>query len=298
MIGEHFVDVDGINTRYLQAGEAGPPLVLVHGGHFGRGASADDWGPVLPRLAERFRVFALDKIGCGHTDNPVRDEDYVINATVRHLIGFIRALDLGAVHLAGHSRGGYGVVRAALEAPEIARSITVVASATLIIPPNPIYQRWQEEARAIADPRERIRHLTRANSHSGDHITDDFIDARLAIDELPKTRAANEKMQGGLWQRFKDDLVAQQEVTWRLIGERGLPAPTLVLWGTADPSARLDPIGFEAMRRLLPAAPRAEAHLFTHAGHYIFREQADRFADVLSDFVIRSEPDHATVRNS
>ena len=33
------IDVDGISTRYLTAGDIGPPLVLLHG----VGTSADEW---------------------------------------------------------------------------------------------------------------------------------------------------------------------------------------------------------------------------------------------------------------
>ena len=59
-----YVDVNGIRTRYLEAG-TGEPLLLVHGGGFGRcyNASANDWDLNIDGFAKSFHVFAIDKIG-------------------------------------------------------------------------------------------------------------------------------------------------------------------------------------------------------------------------------------------
>lgn len=48
---------------------AGPPLVLLHGW----GMHSGLWGPVLPRLAARFRVHAVDLPGHGHSASKAHD---------------------------------------------------------------------------------------------------------------------------------------------------------------------------------------------------------------------------------
>ena len=53
-MGASFVDVDGIRTRYLHAGD-GPPLLLIHG----LGISADCWFYNVDVLARHFSVCAL-----------------------------------------------------------------------------------------------------------------------------------------------------------------------------------------------------------------------------------------------
>jgi pimeloyl-ACP methyl ester carboxylesterase len=96
MRGERFVDVDGIRTRYFDKG-SGEILVLFHGSHLGTNdacESALDWELNYDSLAEWFRVIAVDKLGQGHTDNPKRDEDYTMAATVRHAYQFLQALGL------------------------------------------------------------------------------------------------------------------------------------------------------------------------------------------------------------
>ena len=72
MTGARFIDVDGIRTRYFEKG-GGEALVLFHGSHFGTTDACDsaiDWELNFDRLAQWFRVIAVDKLGQGHTDNP------------------------------------------------------------------------------------------------------------------------------------------------------------------------------------------------------------------------------------
>ena len=74
------VDVDGIDTRYYEAGQ-GEPIVFIYGGNFGSADSASSapvWSLNFLPLSERFKVIALDKLGQGHTGNPKRNEDYTM----------------------------------------------------------------------------------------------------------------------------------------------------------------------------------------------------------------------------
>ncbi len=58
-VQERTIDVEGLRTRYLTAGDDGPPLVLLHG----VGTSAGEWSWVLPGLALNHRVYAVDLPG-------------------------------------------------------------------------------------------------------------------------------------------------------------------------------------------------------------------------------------------
>lgn len=59
-VEEQKIEVDGLLTRYLTAGE-GSPLLLLHA----LGESALDWHWVLPDLARTRRVYAPDLPGFG-----------------------------------------------------------------------------------------------------------------------------------------------------------------------------------------------------------------------------------------
>lgn len=60
---EHRVDVAGVSTTVLRTGD-GPPLVLLHGGIEIGGAY---WAPLIPALAQRYRVIVPDLPGLGES---------------------------------------------------------------------------------------------------------------------------------------------------------------------------------------------------------------------------------------
>src|SRR5690606_32072793 len=64
-----YAEVNGLSLYYESHGE-GPPLILLHGGL----GSGEMFGPVLPALAARHRVIAVDLQGHGRTadiDRPI-----------------------------------------------------------------------------------------------------------------------------------------------------------------------------------------------------------------------------------
>ena len=81
------------------------------------GENAEDWDLNFPVLARRFKVILIDRIGQGYTDNPKRDEDCTMAASVRHVTRFLALLGKGPYNLVGHSRGGYVAARIALDTP-------------------------------------------------------------------------------------------------------------------------------------------------------------------------------------
>jgi 2-hydroxy-6-oxonona-2,4-dienedioate hydrolase len=285
---EKYVDAGGIRTRYLEAG-SGDPFVLVHGGEFGRFANANDWEPLIERLAARgFRVLAIDKIGNGFSDHPQREEDLLIGLTVRHIRDFIEALGLKAVHIAGHSRGGFTVTSLALDFPELVKTLVVVSSGTTMARFNPIYEKWNQEAAKINDPRERARYQIASNSFDTAHITESFLDLFVKITDLPQTQKTSRLMVGGARARFLADVAERQKLVCGRIEKGEIKAPTLVMWGLNDPSATFDPVGLSAINLFLPNAPKAEAHVFGRAGHYVYREQPEGFAEVVAGYIART----------
>jgi pimeloyl-ACP methyl ester carboxylesterase len=279
-----FVNVQGINTRYFEAG-AGEPLLLIHGGSFGYFENAEDWDRNFDVLAQHYHVFAIDKIGCGWSDNPPTIEDYYIGATVQHAYDFIQTMGLGPVHVAGHSRGGYTATRLTLEHPEVVQTLIIVDSSTLMTPSNPQYQVWDAEAAKIPDIRERYFYLESVNSYSDEHLDQRHMDAILAIVALPKTIEANAIMEGGQVAKHNAELVERQQETHAWIREGRLRRPTLLVWAFNDPSATMDRCGIPAMKLILPNVPNSSMHIVNRAGHYSFREQAEEFNQVVLDFI-------------
>ena len=89
---ERRIDVDGLPTRYLTAGEDdGPPLILLHG----VGDNALDWRWVTPALARSRRVYAPDLPGAGENAKPRADADhYSPGFFGRFAVAFLDALGI------------------------------------------------------------------------------------------------------------------------------------------------------------------------------------------------------------
>jgi pimeloyl-ACP methyl ester carboxylesterase len=287
MTGERFVDVDGVRTRFFDKGD-GEVLVLVHGSHVGTNdacESALDWELNFNRLAEWFRVIAVDKLGQGHTDNPKRDEDYTMTAIVRHAYRFLLALGLKDVHVIGHSRGGYVVARLALEHPEIIRSCIIVDSGTLAPGPSET-EHIMSRAPQPRLTRESQRWVLEHFSYSGRHITDSWLAAATEIANLSKYREAVRKMydQGLRDKQFLPQLALEKEQSLNWIIQGRLTTPTLVVWGYNDPTAALKR-GQHLFELIAARTAVAEMHVINQAGHFCYREQPETFNQVIRGFV-------------
>ena len=109
-----WLDVDGRAVHVVEAGEGdGVALVLVHGAS---GNVRDFALSVLPELARRHRVVAIDRPGFGYSQ-PLPDHGWRLADQVTVLRGAVRALGHRRYVLAGHSYGGSLVMRWALEHP-------------------------------------------------------------------------------------------------------------------------------------------------------------------------------------
>ena len=121
-VEERRVEVQGLPTRYLAAGE-GPPLVLLHA----LGESALDWRWVLPALTRTYSVYAPDLPGFGDSAKPL--VDYSPTFFARFISGYLDALGLERAAVAGNSLGGLVALRLALSEPERVSALGLIDSA-------------------------------------------------------------------------------------------------------------------------------------------------------------------------
>ena len=116
------VTVGGTRVSYHQKGR-GQDVVLVHGGM----GSAEDFEPVLDRLAVDFRVTAIDRPGFGLSGARGDDPTYPGNA--RLVAGAVRALALARPVVVGHSHGGGVALAIAEDHPDVPGALVLLAPA-------------------------------------------------------------------------------------------------------------------------------------------------------------------------
>ena len=285
-----YIDVGGRRTRYYENG-SGEPLVLVHGGQYGSLFSLDSWSLNLPALAERFHVYAIDKLGQGYTDNPESEADYSIEALVRHLADSLEILGVKGAHLVGHSRGALAALRVAQDYPGLAKSLVLMDTNT-VAPNDPSlgYQSFYGEVERKTPPGppslETVRVEPEANSYGNAHLTANFLDRMLKIARLPKTAEGAELMKTLFMSTFQPSLDRTKAEALGALEAHGSPVPTLIIWGFNDPSAPLV-LGHRLMEIVSAKTPQTEMHVLNQAGHYSFREQPEAFHQILSAFCLR-----------
>jgi 2-hydroxy-6-oxonona-2,4-dienedioate hydrolase len=265
-----FIDVAGVRTRYLHAGDDSlPPLVLLHGsaGH------AEAYVRNLDAHSDHFSVWAIDMLGHGFTDRPGHPLE--VAHYVEHLLAFLDTIGADSVHLSGESLGGWVATRAAIDHPErIERLVLNTAGGSQ------------------ADPAvmERIRTLSMAAAEQPDW---DTVEARILwlmadkernYDDIVASRQAIYRRPG-----FVDamsDILALQDPEIRARNiitpeEYGaIKAPTLVLWTSDDPTADVT-----EGRRIASMIPGAEFVVMEGCGHWPQYEDPEEFNRIHLDFL-------------
>src|SRR5712672_3242999 len=91
-------EVDGVRVHYLTAGQ-GPTVILLHG----YAETSRMWRPIIPQLAERFKVIAPDLPGIGDSAIPAGGLDMKSAATSIHAL--VRILGVEKARVVGHDIG-------------------------------------------------------------------------------------------------------------------------------------------------------------------------------------------------
>jgi pimeloyl-ACP methyl ester carboxylesterase len=239
-------------------GGRGAPLVFVHG--FGTEAAVN-WYAQLPGFASQFDVLAPDLPGFGASER--LPQTNCIALQVRCLRTLLDDLGIERIALVGHSMGGWISLAFASAYPERVERLVVVDAAGLRFDPDMTLERALLPA-TVDD----VRLLIRANFQRPMRLP-----AFVLRDLLRVARR---------------DAVPREELLRRLVyGDEHLDdrlgsimAPTLVVWGAADP---LTPLALG--ERIVASVPGARLVVFDDCAHSPNVEQPDRFNTLLRDFL-------------
>src|SRR5713226_10712938 len=114
-----YAELNGINLYYETHG-SGRPLILLHGGL----GSGEMFGPVLPMLAGRHQVIAVDLQGHGRTADIDRPID--VRLMAGDIAALIEHLGLDKPDVMGFSLGGGVALQTAVKYPDKVRRLVVV----------------------------------------------------------------------------------------------------------------------------------------------------------------------------
>jgi len=279
-----FAGAAGMRLHYHEAGPpAAPPVVLLHGG--GPGASGwSNFGRNLPVFAGHFRTLLVDQPGFGQSDRPPVTGNYFTFAADA-LAGLLKTLGIDRVHLIGNSLGGGTAVRFALNHPERAGRLVLMAPGGLglnVFAPDPTegVRRLMEFSAPPGPSREKMAAFLRTLVHDQRLITDELVDERFAAASDPAALAAL----AALGASFFDPATAEDGMLWR--EAHRLRNRVLLIWGRED---RVNPL--DGALVAVKLIRRAQLHVFGGCGHWAQLEKFGEFNRLAISFL---EGDAAT----
>jgi pimeloyl-ACP methyl ester carboxylesterase len=267
-----FVQVDGLNTRYIEYG-SGPAVILLHGASLG--SSADVFARNLAPLAHAgLRVIAFDQPGFGFTDNPT---DYSVAYRRRFIMMFMDALALERAALIGHSQAGNMAVALVFDHPQRISKVMILGTGSLL-PPAPAGQKEKvaregEEGTPTEPTLEQTRALLEHNLYNHQLITPEALELRqrmsvgknfeafLRRGQAPRGGVAKDAKP--LWQRLVD-----------------LPCPLLMIFGKNDRGN-----AFERAAQLKENYPQLDLHILDRCKHLVPWDVMDEFHHLAAKFL-------------
>jgi pimeloyl-ACP methyl ester carboxylesterase len=246
---------------------AGPPVVLLHG----QPGNAGDWGPVMSRLRDRFRLIAPDRPGYGRTRG--RAVGFADNASA--VVALLDRLGIESALVVGHSWASGVALAAAARFPERVTGLVLAAPVSPAIPPS-------AADRLLAHPR-----IGRAAVHVGFGVASLGLAlppvrslAHRAVRELPPEQVAatvEEWRTAGVWKSFyAEQRFLITELPTLAPQVRGLATRATILYGERDRIA--PPAHALSLRRSLPDSRLVTAD---RAGHMLPQQRPELVAEAI-----------------
>jgi 3-oxoadipate enol-lactonase len=253
------IRVGDIALNYEEAG-SGTPLVLTHG----LGSDLHYWDDVVEALARHHRVVRWDVRGFGESDKP--PGPYSPDGFAGDLIGLLDALGIARAHLAGLSMGGVISQRAALDAPQRARSLILSSTSSEVGAEAAAH--WQRLADRIEQ-----RGFDAGSADASRSVSATFAAAHPgAVVRLTEQTRRNDP------RAYAAAARAMSAYQWTAQLAR-LTVPVLLLQGLAD---QLTPPGGSV--KMSRALPHARLLMFPDTGHNLPVEQPFTFTVALLAF--------------
>jgi 3-oxoadipate enol-lactonase len=239
---------------------SGRPLLLV----MGLGYARWGWGPIVPLLAERYRVLAFDNRGIGESDKP--EGPYTARAMADDALQVLDEAGVESAHVFGVSLGGMVAQELAIAAPErvdkLVLGCTHPGAGDGYPMPEVTVRLFQEGP--SKDPATALRLFVENSMVARGAVVEDVYAGRLANPPDPDG-----------WQAQ-----AAAGATFAGVDQTLIARPTLVITGTDDNV--VDPRNSDVLAERIPGARLARVE---GTGHLFFWEQPAEVVKIVSDFL-------------
>ena len=267
---QDFLDVNGIRTRYVQAGpQDAPAVVMLHG----TSGTWETFCANIPVLSQHFNCYAIDMVGSGFTGKP--DVDYEIPVYVAHVRDFMKAVGLTHASFIGVSLGAWIACKLALDNPELVDKLVLLAASGMFADKTTMGDIRNRRGKAVDNPNwENISTIFVSLIYEERNRIPDIIAVRQATYQLPEMKRAMEHVLCLQDPEIRPrNLIPEQD--WKRIA-----APTLIIAAPDDK----DTFYQTALKagKLIPNAKVVEKKGVKHWAHF---EEPEFFNNVSLDFL-------------
>ncbi|GAA2878743.1 alpha/beta hydrolase [Streptomyces mexicanus] len=281
-----WVDADGVRLHAVEGGQPeGPAVVLLAG--FPQTWWA--WRTVMPNLADRFHVIAIDLPGQGHSERP--DISYDTHTVAAHVQAAVEALGVSTYWLVAHDIGAWVAFSLALQYQSRLRGLALLDAGipgitlpdAVPIDPERAWKTWHFAFHLVPDlpetllagrEREYVGWFLKVKALSSDTFDD------ADIEHYAASVAADGGLRASL--AYYRDAAESARKNHEALQRQSLSVPVL---GISSSHGSIP----DMAASIKPWADHATGIVVPDAGHFIPDEQPDAVAAALTDFITEAD---------
>lgn len=264
------IQLNGMSYSYSSTGE-GPALLLLHGFT----GCKENWLFLINRLAEQYRVIALDLPGHGKTESPTDLARYTMESVCKDIDQLLNRLSIPSIHLLGYSMGGRVALAYAVLYPDKVKTLLLESSSPGLLTHIERVQRTKSDYQ-LAD--EILKKGIPSFVEKWENIP--LFASQRELPEEKQARIRDQRLQNsafGLSQSLKGMGTGVQSSYWDKLSS--LTMPVLLLCGELD--KKFCGIAKNMQMRI----PHAIIQQISQVGHAIHVEQPEVFGKIVDEFL-------------
>jgi len=261
-----YADLEEIRLHYEEAGE-GEAVLLIHT----LGQSMYTWHGVFNRLAEHYRVVAVDLPGHGYSEKYQDPGRYGITSIGNELIALMDSLEIDRAHVAAFSMGS-------MYALDMAERFPQRVGRMILECPGGLTNTMPRQIRSFAGSLTGwLSGMTLSEKTVDALLTDAYFDQTLITDH--KVREYYKPFQDKDTVRSVRDALREFDETSVLAALQDVESDVLILWGVDD---RWRDVSTAEIFHV--ALPRVEFGLVRNCGHVLHEEKSEKYLSYAVDF--------------